>query len=197
MGVGPMKSLIGVIVVCVSVAPLLLAQQAGVAAGAAARRGQPRPEPVRHVTPHLLLATFVTEEAVAPGQRFSIVVDITPKPGIHVYAPGDHDYRVITLRLEPHAMLRPSPLAYPKSQEYYFEPLDERVPVYEQPFRLTQEIGLAERGTRGQSSQTAARPISVKGVLEYQACTDTICYPPEEVPLTWVVPVTSERPRTK
>ncbi len=32
--------------------------------------------------------------------HFSLVLDVTPRPGIHVYAPGAEGYRVISLALE-------------------------------------------------------------------------------------------------
>jgi len=45
-------------------------------------------------TQHLEIKTYPTDAAVAFGNRFSIVVEITPRRGIHVYAPGAVGYRV-------------------------------------------------------------------------------------------------------
>ena len=55
-------------------------------------------EATRVETDHLEAHAWVTDDVVAPGNRLSFVVDVTPKPGMHVYAPGDHAYRVIRLR---------------------------------------------------------------------------------------------------
>ena len=41
-----------------------------------------------------------SDAAVAPGNRFALVVEVEPKPGMHVYAPGDHLYRVVRLRVD-------------------------------------------------------------------------------------------------
>ena len=50
---------------------------------------------------------------VAPGTLFSIVVDVMPRPGMHVYAPGTHSYKVIALRLDSQPLLLARPLRYP------------------------------------------------------------------------------------
>jgi hypothetical protein len=46
-------------------------------------------------TEHLDLHAYPSDASVALGTRFSLVVDITPKPNMHVYAPGATGYRVI------------------------------------------------------------------------------------------------------
>jgi hypothetical protein len=38
--------------------------------------------------PHLDLTTYPSDPEIAPGNRFSVVLDIKPAPGIHVYACG-------------------------------------------------------------------------------------------------------------
>ena len=39
-------------------------------------------------TDHLELTTYPSDSKVALGNRLSLVLDVTPKPGKHVYAPG-------------------------------------------------------------------------------------------------------------
>ena len=51
-------------------------------------------------TEHVEVTTYLSDQVVAPGTLFSIVVDVTPRPGMHVYAPGQHSYKVIALRLD-------------------------------------------------------------------------------------------------
>ena len=80
---------------------------------------------------------------VAPGTLFSIVVDVTPRPGMHVYAPGTHSYKVIALRLDAQPLLLARPLQYPASEIYVFKPLNERVEVFQKPFRLVQDVALS------------------------------------------------------
>ena len=159
-------------------------------ASVALKLDQPIPSmgtPSRHTSRHLSLTTFTTDEIVAPGHRFSIVLDVVPRAGIHVYAPGEHTYRVIALRLEPNSLVRMYPMVYPESVEYHFVPLDERVQVYDKMFRLVQDAAVVVTRETRQLAQESGAAVTLSGALEYQACTDTICYPPTEIPLEWTV----------
>ena len=67
--------------------------------------------PARHrrhgQTPHLSLrATISDTEQVAPGERLTIVMQVTPRSHMHLYAPGKHDYQVVQLTLDPQPWLR-------------------------------------------------------------------------------------------
>lgn len=126
-----------------------------------------------------------SDAAVAPGNRFALVVDVTPKPGMHVYAPGDHLYRVVRLRLDAPDYLRVHPLSYPPSESYHYEPLDETVPVYQQPFRLVQEVTVPLSEETAALAAAPGGTLVVEGTLEYQACDDEVCYIPAEAPLRW------------
>ena len=90
-------------------------------------------------TNHLDVSSYVSDAAVAPGNNFSVVLDITPHPRVHVYAPGAeaNGYRVIALKLDPNPQIRTLKAQYAKPETYYFKPLNEHVPVFQKPFRLT------------------------------------------------------------
>ena len=137
-------------------------------------------------TGQLEVTTYTTDPTVAPGNRFSIVLDITPKPGMHVYAPGAKDYRVIALDIASQPFLRADAMKYPASEIYHFKPLDERVPVYQKPFRLVREIVLDGR-PQAQAAYRGQESLTISGTLEYQACDDRICYNPVSLPLSWTV----------
>jgi peroxiredoxin len=138
-------------------------------------------------TQHLELTTYPSDTAIAPGNRFSVVLEITPKPGMHVYAPGASGYRVISVTIADQPSLRAlSPLTYPASEIYHFEPLDERVPVYEKPFTLVQEL-ILEGDPKSQAAYRGQETLTVTGTLEYQACDDKICYNPVSLPLSWTL----------
>ncbi len=139
----------------------------------------------RVTTDHLEALVWATDDAVAPGNRLSIVVDVTPKTDMHVYAPGDHSYRVIRLRLTEPDFLRGHDVSYPPSQTYHFEPLDETVPVYEEPFRLVQDVTIPMRRDIDALASAPDATLQVEGVLEYQACDHEVCYLPAEAPLSW------------
>jgi peroxiredoxin len=137
-------------------------------------------------TPQLDVTTYPSNPAVAVGNRFSLVFEVTPKPGMHVYAPGATSYRIIKATIAEQPYVRALPLTYPASEIYHFVPLDERVPVYMKPFTLVQEVVVdgsleAQKVLRGQET------LVVNGTLEYQACDDKLCYNPVSVPLTWTL----------
>ena len=139
----------------------------------------------RLTTDHLEALVYATDGTVAPGNRFSLVVDVTPKDTMHVYAPGDHTYQVISLRIDTPDFIRAHDVTYPASQVYHFEPLDERVEVYAQPFSLVQEVTIPmSREIAGLAAQPDAT-LTIEGALEYQACDAAICYTPVELPVSW------------
>jgi len=137
-------------------------------------------------TAHLDLTTYPSDAKVAMGTRFSLALDITPKSGMHVYAPGAAGYRVIALNITPQPHVRMAPLRYPASEIYHFVPLNERVPVFQKPFTLQLEV-VPEATAEARKVFAGKTELIVTGTLEYQACDDKICYNPVSVPLSWTV----------
>ncbi|MBI3049058.1 MAG: redoxin domain-containing protein [Acidobacteria bacterium] len=165
-------------------------QYRNTAASIALKIGRPVPgmsTPSRHATPDLDLAVFVSDQTVAPGHRFSVVLDITPKPGMHVVAPGQHRYRAVALRLDVNDTLRTYRVSYPQGTDFLLAPKNERLPAYAQPFRLVQDLAIVVNDETRQRAQKAGATVTLKGVFEYQACTETACSVPREVPLSWTV----------
>jgi peroxiredoxin len=147
-------------------------------------------------TGQLDVTTYPSESAIAPGNRFSIAFDVTPHPGIHVYAPGAKNYRVIALNIATQPFVRLQPMKYPASQIYLFKPLNESVPVYQRPFTLVQEV-ILEGTPQAQASFRGKDSVTLSGTLEYQACDDKICYNPASIPISWTLslrPLVLERP---
>ena len=136
-------------------------------------------------TDHLEALAWATDDVVAPGNRLSLVVDVTPKPDMHVYAPGDHSYRVIRLRTTAPDFLRTHEVTYPPSGMYRFEPLEETVAVYEEPFRLVQDVTIPMRQDIAELASVPGATVRVEAVLEYQACDHEVCYLPQAAPLSW------------
>ena len=139
-------------------------------------------------TTHLDVKTYPSEEAIAVGNRFSIALEVTPKPRIHVYAPGASGYRVIGVTIAPQPFVRILPLEYPKSETYFFKPLNERVPVYAKPFTLVQEL-ILEGYPEAQAALRGKESVTLAGTLDYQACDDKVCFNPTSVPLAWTLPL--------
>ena len=138
-------------------------------------------------TDHLEALVYATDGVVAPGNRFSLVVEVAPNQGMHVYAPGDHTYRVISLRIDAPDFIRAHEVTYPESEIYYFEPLDERVEVYAQPFRLVQEVTIPMTQEVAAMAAEPEATLTIDGALQYQACDDAICYTPVDVPVSWTL----------
>jgi peroxiredoxin len=139
-------------------------------------------------TAHLKLTAYPSNPSITVGTRFSIAVEIEPNPNIHVYAPGAEElgYRVISLNLAPTAHVRFEPMEFPESEIYYFEPLDERAPVYQRPFTLLQEVVVSGApDTEDALAQLDA--LTLSGTLDYQACDDRICFEPVSVPLSFTL----------
>ena len=129
---------------------------------------------------HAAILASPTEVNGAAGAKLALFVDVTPKPGIHVYAPGSKDYIPITVKLNAQPEIKAGKVAYPKSEMMTFA--DEKVPVFQKPFRLTQDVTLDK-------SAKAGSTVTVSGTVHYQACDDRVCYAPESAPIAWAVVV--------
>ena len=160
----------------------------GVTAAAAAQPGPATGTPAKTAitdvaTDHLRIR-YVNQLTVSSGGSIVLTLEITPRPRMHVYAPGADDYRIVTMTLAEQPDIRPRPLSYPPSEIYHFEPLSERIPVYQKPFKLALEADIeSEAGT----ASAVRKPVKISGRLEYQACDDKVCFAPASVPLSWTV----------
>jgi thiol:disulfide interchange protein DsbD len=114
------------------------------------------------------------------GMKVALFVDVTPKPGIHVYAPGTNDYIPITVKLTAQPAIKAGKITYPKSEIVSIA--DEKVPVFQKPFRLTQDVTVDKSAKSGST-------VVVAGTVSYQACDDKVCFPPESAPVSWTIAV--------
>ena len=139
-------------------------------------------------TMHLTLTSSVSDADVAPGKRVSMLFDIVPKKDMHVYAPGKHDYQVISVVVDAQPWLKVQPTAYPPSEIHDFKELNEKVEVYSKPFKLVQDVtvlGTAE----AQKLLAGMTTITLSGRVEYQACDEKVCYAPKKVPFSFTLNV--------
>ena len=114
-------------------------------------------------TPHIKMTTSASAPEARAGATIRLFVDVTPDPKVHVYAPGAKDYLPIALTITPRAGIKAGKLVYPKSQDWYFEPLKEHVPVFDAPFRLEQTMTLG-RAAQGRRSRDGGRRVELPGV---------------------------------
>jgi DsbC/DsbD-like thiol-disulfide interchange protein len=146
---------------------------------------QTAPPAVASETAHLTVKTSSSAPSVADGTRLSLYVDVTPKPKIHVYAPGEPDAIPVSLTIGQDDAAKPGTAEFPKPEKFFFESLNLTQLVYSKPFRITQPVTItpAARDRAKASDGT----ITLKGTLRYQACDDKVCYPPKNVPLEWKI----------
>jgi AhpC/TSA family/Thiol:disulfide interchange protein DsbD, N-terminal len=135
---------------------------------------------------HLDVVTWSSDDLAAPGTRLSLVLDVTPKAGAHVYAPGAKGYIPVALKLDPQEGVQLHPVEYPKPEDYYFKPLDEHVPVYQKRFRIVQDVTF-DASRQGEAFLNARTSLTITGQLAYQACDDKVCFPPTSVPVSWTI----------
>ena len=129
---------------------------------------------------HATIVASPNDVSGKAGEKLVLFVDVTPKPGMHVYAPGNADYIPITVKLNPVAEVKAGKLAYPKSEVITLA--DEKVSVFQKPFRLTQDVTLDKSAKPGST-------VAVAATVNFQACDDKVCYPPENASVSWSVSV--------
>ena len=137
-------------------------------------------------TAHLTMAGSISDAVAAPGERLAVVVSVTPKPGMHLYAPGKHDYQVVQLTIDPQPWLRLHAIVYPASQIYHFKPLNERVEVFMKPFEIRRDVTILATPDV-QKLLAGLTAVTITGALEYQACDDKVCFNPARVPISFTV----------
>ena len=103
----------------------------------------PRPKPG-----HATIVASPADVNGTAGAKLSLFVDVTPKPNIHVYAPGSEFYIPITVKLNAAAgdQARQDRLSEVRDDD---ASLNEKVPVFQKPFRLTQEVTLDKSAKPG------------------------------------------------
>lgn len=137
-------------------------------------------------TKHLTVAASVSDARVAPGTRLSLILDVTPKPKMHVYSPEQADVIPISLTLDA-GEFKPHPTTFPRPEKYFFKPLNETQLVFSKPFRVVQDVTIALTPALRKRAAEAGASLTIRGTLQYQACDDAICYLPEKVPVSWTI----------
>jgi hypothetical protein len=133
----------------------------------------PGADPRTVETPHLKLTTST---GTSKDGTVALLLDVIPKPRMHVYAPGQDGYIVVTLKLAADPGVKASAPQFPQPEKLFLEAVHETQLVFSKPFRIVQPIALAR------TSRT-----TIKGTLRYQACDDRVCYLPKTVAVEWSV----------
>ena len=141
--------------------------------------------------PHLRLTLEQSDRVVAPGNRVTVIANIELPRGVHVYSPGVQGYKPIQLSLYPVSGVQFSPVTYPNSKTLYLEAINEKVPVFEGKFKITQDVTVSVSKARDgfRAVLSAGKTVSIVGDLQYQACDQAFCYTPRSVPVKWELQV--------
>lgn len=140
--------------------------------------------------PHLSITVAQSDGHSAPGARVKLTVQLEPGEDTHLYAPGaeTNGYHALKLTLDTSELFTALPAVYPKSTILEFPVLKEKVPVFESKTIVTQDV-TAVRSPKSMAEFSTHPDLVIRGSLEYQACTSTVCFPPEKVPVQWTLNV--------
>ena len=129
------------------------------------------------------LKTSLSNAEGAPGQRVTLVLDFKMAAQMHAYALGVKGYKPLSFRLAHNPLVTPHEVRYPESRPYTFAPLQETVPVFEDQFRILQDVTVVgpPRGA------PPLNQIDLSGTLDYQVCSDTLCFAPASMPVHWTL----------
>ena len=130
-------------------------------------------------TLHLRVKVAGAEAPVAAGARVALILEIEPKPSMHVYAPEQKGFVPASLRLDSNPKVAAKPAIFPKGETVTVA--GETQIVFSHPFRVEVPVTVAAGQAPG--------PVIVSGTFEYQACDDRVCYAPKKVAVSWPLTV--------
>jgi thiol:disulfide interchange protein len=125
----------------------------------------------------------ITPNPAQPGQDVTLTVRIPLAPGFHVYAP-DVEFGTKLGIMEPGPILWDLPPRFPPTSTLNF--LDTVLKVIA-PDPTTHAVDIIITGQVPLDTQLGKYPIKL--VLFYQACSDTVCLPPEKTTLSTTISI--------
>lgn len=134
-------------------------------------------------TPHLMLTLSASDASIAPGRHITLILEVEPKPTIHLYAPGTRGYVPIDWQITPSPGLDAGPVSYPAARMLRLPFLHDTVGVYDSPVRLVRDVVVGPIPDAG--SILTSSILTIKGTFHYQACNDQECYIPRTLSLRW------------
>jgi peroxiredoxin len=139
--------------------------------------------------PHMQLSVGQSDRVAVPGNVITLTAEVSLPPDVHVYAPGTKGYKPIRLVIDPSPDFELRPESYPRSKILFLPAIKERVPVFEGKFGIRQDLKVNSMADFSSSLGADGKMVSVKGMLEYQACDSKICFSPTSVPIEWQLQV--------
>lgn len=122
-----------------------------------------------------------------PGQELATALRIRLKPGWHIYGkPLPASYRPTELTFESPIVSEQS-IELPAPTPLLLKALGETLPVYEGEVRATGKLGIKwsppmpAKFMEPFGKTIAPGPYKIAGTLRFQACSDTVCEPPQAI----------------
>lgn len=142
-----------------------------------------------HGAPQVGFTAFLSDPQLTLEVASTLNVRIEMEEGYHVYAePLPDDYYPTTVRLEPVSGLEIGEAVYPPTTPMRFDALDVTLNVYEGSADIAIPVtALAEL------VQAGGETVDLDVVVDYQVCSDTVCYLPEEARLSLSAPISGLR----
>jgi hypothetical protein len=135
--------------------------------------------------PHLQLALEQSDLTGVPGTRVTLAAEVRLPQDVHVYAPGAQGYKPTRLVLDAMPEMQFTPAIYPQSKTLFLPVINERVPVFDGTFRISQDAKVSTSAEFWGSLGKDGKLFTITGKLDYQACDKTTCYQPNSVPVKW------------
>lgn len=135
-------------------------------------------------TDHAAVTWSASNGAIRFGQIVTLTVDVTPRPGLHVYAPGTEGHFAVEWDADPAGPAAWGDVAFPPAKTLHLAAIDESAPVYDSAFRLLRDVRLPNDPELRERLADAGELV-LTGTLTYQACDDKVCFLPVKVPLEW------------
>jgi hypothetical protein len=139
--------------------------------------------------PHLQLALEQSDRTGVPGTRITLAAEVRLPLDVHVYAPGAQGYKPIQLVIDPMPEMQLKPAIYPQSKILFLPVINERVPVFDGTFRISQDVKVSSGMEFAASLGKDGKTFTIAGKLEYQACDNTKCYLPASIQVKWQLQV--------
>ena len=126
-------------------------------------------------TNHLTLRVSSTEDVASRGNRVMLMVEVEPRPKMHVYSPEVQGYHPVVFSIEENPSLMIHEALFPEPEYLNLPAIKETVPVYQDRFTVTRDVTI--------SPKFRDPNLDIPAIFEYQACDDRVCYPPTKVTL--------------
>lgn len=128
-------------------------------------------------TPHLTAKAFFSSPTIRRAQMTTLTVEVDLNERMHVYGrPLPAGYFATTVTVDSGSVVKIIDVEYPEPKIMTLEALGEELPVYDGKLVIQARCRGAGR------DEDYAAEATVK--LQYQACDDRVCYPPQTITFT-------------